>query len=48
MQGTQTQAPGILHTGWDDMQKNPNPVGVLQQARGPAGVLLFFFINMNE
>ena len=26
--------------------KNPYPEGVLQQARGPAGVLLIFFINI--
>ena len=43
MQGTQTQAPGTAHTGSDHTRKTLNPVGVLQQARGPAGVLLIFF-----
>ena len=43
MQGTQTQAPGTSHTGSDHTRKTPDPLGVLQQARGPAGVLSIFF-----
>ena len=36
--------PLAHHTG-SDHRKTPNPVGVLQQARGPAGILLIFLVG---
>ena len=49
MLGTQVQDPGTSHTGLDHTRKTLNREGVLQQARGPAGVLsIFFYQHAND